>query len=50
MGREIEAIETEYDEVFYRSRTEARWAIFFDMLARIFHQTFEIGSLKPDAH
>lgn len=32
MSRDVEAIETTYDGVVYRSRTEARWAVFFDCL------------------
>ncbi len=30
--RDIEAIQTEYNGVPFRSRTEARWAVFFDTL------------------
>ena len=29
MGNEIKAIETEYDGHKFRSRLEARWAVFF---------------------
>jgi hypothetical protein len=32
MSRDVEAIETEYMGVAYRSRTEAKWAVFFDFL------------------
>lgn len=32
MAREIEAIETIYKGKSFRSRTEARWAVFFDVL------------------
>jgi hypothetical protein len=32
MVRDVEAIETEFNGVKYRSRTEARWAVFFDKL------------------
>ena len=32
MEREIKAIETEYAGYKFRSRTEARWAVFFDAL------------------
>lgn len=32
MGREIKAIETYYKGYHFRSRVEARWAIFFDAL------------------
>lgn len=30
---EIKAIETEYNGVMFRSRLEARWALFFDLLS-----------------
>ncbi len=30
--REVEAIETSHNGVTYRSRTEARWAVFFEVL------------------
>jgi len=32
MEREIKAIETEYAGYKFRSRTEARWAVFFDTI------------------
>jgi hypothetical protein len=30
--RHMKALPTEYDGILYRSRTEARWAVFFDQL------------------
>ena len=35
--REIPSIETHFDGVMYRSRTEARWAVFFSELGLAFN-------------
>lgn len=32
MGKAIKSIETKYNGFRFRSRLEARWAIFFDMV------------------
>jgi hypothetical protein len=36
LAREVSAVETEYKGNTYRSRTEARWAVFFDALGLTF--------------
>lgn len=49
----IKAIETEYNGYLFRSRLEARWAVFFDTLGIRYHyelEGFDIGGMKylPD--
>lgn len=46
MSRDIGAIETEYDGIVYRSRTEARWAVFFDCLGLEFEYETEYFDLS----
>lgn len=41
----IAAIQTSYNGVLYRSRQEARWAVFFDTLHIPFHYEYEGYSL-----
>lgn len=46
MGRQIKAIETRYKGYRFRSRLEARWAVFFDTIGwdwRYEHQGYVIG-------
>lgn len=52
-GEPMKAIETEYAGVLFRSRTEARWAVFFDALGvrwRYEHEGYELahGRYLPD--
>lgn len=46
MVREVEAIETEYQGVKYRSRTEARWAVFLEHLGLNFNYENELVTLS----
>ncbi len=44
---EILAIETEYNGIRFRSRLEARWAVFFDTLGVVYEYEKEGYSLPP---
>jgi hypothetical protein len=44
------ALETEYNEVVYRSQTEARWAVFFDALEVHFRYEPELIRLSSGAN
>ncbi|WP_329362975.1 hypothetical protein [Streptomyces sp. NBC_01483] len=46
-GREIRAIATRYGGCRFRSRFEARWAVFFDHLGVVWQyepEVFDLGS------
>jgi hypothetical protein len=45
---QIKAIETFYNGYKFRSRTEARWAVFFDHLEIAYEYEFEGCDLGPD--
>lgn len=45
MAREIESIETEFEGIQYRSRTEARWAVFFSHLGLKFDYEKQLVTL-----
>lgn len=48
-GRGIQAIPTEYAGVMFRSRTEARWAAFFDLLGWQWdYEPLDIDGYIPD--
>lgn len=46
MARDVEAIETEYEGVKYRSRTEARWAVFLEHLGLHFDYEKQLVTLS----
>lgn len=53
MGSEIKAIETQYNGYRFRSRLEARWAVFFDLIGLKYEyeiEGFEMDELRylPD--
>jgi hypothetical protein len=48
MDNEVKSLETTYKGVKFRSRTEARWAVFFDMLKIKWvyeHEGYDLGKL-----
>jgi hypothetical protein len=56
MERQIKAIQTRYNGYWFRSRTEARWAVFFDSLGIPYEYEVEgfdlgiSGQYLPDFH
>lgn len=48
--KELIPIDTSYNGFFFRSRTEARWAVFFDAIGWDYHYEFEAFKLPSGVY